>query len=344
MKHTDRSEHPAWLRLLIGCFLTAGLIGGGMISCRQVRPRPISQSRFLLDTFVEITVVCRNSRHAEDAIAAAYQEIERIEKRLSRYQPDSQISVINQHAGEDKAVQVDREVAGIVRRALTYADATRGLFDVTLGPVIDLWGIGTDHERVPEAGEVQTALRKVAYQAVSVQEQQVRLHKAGMIIDLGGIAKGYAIDRAMAVLQQHDLQHVLINAGGDIRGIGKRADGTPWRIGIQHPRESGIMGVVELQHAAIVTSGDYERFFEREQTRYHHIFDPQTGMPARGCQSVTTVAPTAEAADVFATAVFVMGPEQGLAFIENRVELEGMIIGADGTILTSSGFSYTETR
>jgi thiamine biosynthesis lipoprotein len=168
-----------------------------------------------------------------------------------------------------------------------------------------------------------------------------------MSLDLGGIAKGYSIDRALHVLQQSGIQQALVNAGGDIRCLGTKPDGSPWRIGIQHPRRPGVLGVVELQNAAITTSGDYERFFVRddasthEEVRYHHLLDPQTGMPARGCQSVTILTKTAEAADVYSTAVFIMGPEQGLAFIEEDPDLEGMIVRADGGIVTSSGFRYT---
>jgi thiamine biosynthesis lipoprotein len=162
-----------------------------------------------------------------------------------------------------------------------------------------------------------------------------------MVVDLGGIAKGYSIDRAIATLRQHNIQQALVNAGGDIRCLGAKLDGTPWRIGIQHPRGTGIIGVVELQDAAITTSGDYERMFVQDGVRYHHLFDPQTGRPARGCQSVTILTALAEAADVYSTAVFVMGPERGLAFIERHPELEGMIIQADGEMIMSSGFTYT---
>jgi thiamine biosynthesis lipoprotein len=309
-----------------------------------------SQSQFLLDTVIDITVVSRSQKKAMTAIDAAYAEIERIEALLSKYKPESQISSVNQHAGAEQAVTVDVEVVDIVQRSLIYTERTHGMFNMALGAVIDLWDIGSDHERVPEQAELQQALNLIDPRYVEIGEQNLRLGKTGMSLDLGGIAKGYSIDQALQLLQQHGIQHALINAGGDIRCLGAKPDGSPWRIGIQHPRENRILGVVELRDAAITTSGDYERFFVRddasthEEVRYHHLFDPQSGMPARGCQSVTILTNTAEAADVYSTAVFIMGPEQGLAFIEGHPELEGMIVQADGEILTSSGFTYTPVQ
>jgi thiamine biosynthesis lipoprotein len=295
----------------------------------------------MLDTLVEITVASRNEQEAHKAMSAAYEEIQRIETLLSRYYTESQIYKVNQLAGEE-AVGVDLEVAEIVRRSLRYAELTDGAFDITIGPVIDLWGIGTEHERVPEDLELRHILQYVDYRKIDIRgEQEIRLREPGMKLDVGGIAKGYAVDRAIDVLQHHNITSVLLNAGGDIRCIGTKPDGTPWRIGIQDPRKgSEILGIVPLQDVAIATSGDYERFFFQDTIRFHHIFSPHTGIPARGCQSVTILAKRAEVADVFATAAFIMGPQRGLKFIEERPDIEGMIIRSDGEILTSSGFSF----
>ena len=321
-----------WLSVVI--LLTTGA------SCRFFQPRMFSQSRFLLDTVIDITVVSRSPKEATAAIDAAYAEIKRIEALLSKYVPESQVSAINRQAGESETTQVDAEVTVIVQRALDYTERTSGMFNMAIGAIIDLWGIGTEHEGVPDTGELSQSLQLIDPRDVTIEGQTVHLTQAGMLIDLGGIAKGYGIDQALAIIQAHGIQHVLVNAGGDIRSTGAKPDGTPWRIGIQHPRENGLLGVVELRDAAITTSGDYERFFVHDDVRYHHLFDPRTGMPARGCQSVTILTNTAEAADVYSTAVFIMGPEQGLAFVEDHAELEGMIVRADGSIATSSGFTY----
>jgi FAD:protein FMN transferase len=345
MKHQferlwKRGEWPDrfWLSMSGWCVLLVGVIGAG--SCQTFQPRMFSQSRFFLDTIIDVTVVSRSERAAAAAMQAAYAEIERLEALFSKYPSDSAIARINQQAGVAQAVHVGAEAAALIQRSLLYAEQTAGMFHPALGAVIDLWGLGGDHERVPEPDELSQALQRIDLRQVVVAAETAQLTQAGMALDLGGIAKGYAVDRAVAVMQDHGIRQALVNAGGDIRGLGTRPDGKPWRIGIQHPRETGLLGVVEIRDAAIVTSGDYERGFIHDGVRYHHLFDPRTGYPARDCQSVTILAPSTEAADAYATAVFVLGPERGLALIEAHDELEGLIVGADGRIVTSSGLTY----
>lgn len=312
--------------------------------CRaEASPELYRQSQFLLDTLVEIIVVASNTSDAENAMSQAFAEIQRLETILSRYRSDSQIFAVNRHAGDAQGVRVDREVSDLIRRSLRYADITNGAFDMTIGAVVDLWGIGTDHQRVPESSELQRVLPFVNPQDVEVDaDSRVRLRVPEVKIDLGGIGKGYCVDRAVAILRQQ--QHIsggLVNAGGNIRCFGTKPDGTAWRIGIQHPRDSEkLLGTLELREAAVATSGDYERYFMQGDTRYHHIFVPQTGLPARECQSVTIVTDSAERADVFSTAVFVMGPERGMKFLEEQSDVEAMIVRSDGTRVTSSGFVF----
>ena len=297
------------------------------------------QSRILLDTVIDVQVISADARQARDAIAAAYAEIQRIEDAFSRYRDASQIARINKNAGI-APTPVDEEARGLLRRAKNYGVLTDGLFDVTIGALVDLWGIQTEHERVPPPEEIRRALRRVDFRKLDASDARgVWLTQPQMSADVGGIAKGYAIDRALGVLTARHARHALINAGGDIRAIGTRLDGAAWRIGVKHPRHEGIVGLVELKDGAIVTSGDYERFFVKDGARYHHIFDPRTGMPAQGCQSVTILAPTAEQADALSTSVFIMGPEAGLKFIAAQRGVEAMIIGADGTFAFSPGFA-----
>jgi thiamine biosynthesis lipoprotein len=326
--------------LLISIFACIFL---GLVVIYQVKSVPKAQlyrqSQFLLDTVVDMTVVSSSERNALDAMSAAYAEMHRLEGLLSRYHSESQIYAINQAAGQEIFL-VDREVRDILNRSLQYSMLTDGLFDITIGALIDVWGIGTEHERVPDEVELQRVLPYINYKYVDIQsDQEVSLRYPEIKLALGGIAKGYSVDRAIEILQRYDIKSALLNAGGDIRCIGIKPDGTPWRIGVKHPREAGILGAVELQNAAIATSGDYERYFIHQGTRYHHIFHPQTGMPTRECQSVTIVAQTAEVADVLATAVFVMGPVRGREFIEEQTDVEGMIVRDDGEIISSSGFS-----
>ena len=321
--------------------ILAGIFLGGVAIYRlRTVPKLYRQSRFLLDTVVDLMVVSPSERHAHEAMEAAYAEMSRIEALLTRYDDDSQIARINKRAGSEM-VLVDREVQEILQRSLHYAVRTDGLFDITIGALIDLWGIGTDREHVPDSEELQRTLQYVDYTYLEIPEDGgVRLRFPEVTLDLGGIAKGYSIDRAIEILRSYTITSALLNAGGDIRGFGTKIDGTAWRIGVRHPRDSGILGVVELQDRAIATSGDYERYFISQGTRYHHIFVPHTGMPARGCQSVTILAQTAEKADVLATTVFLLGPQRGLAFIEEQTSIEGMIVNSNGKIILSSGFSF----
>ena len=339
--HILRSGKVA--KIVIFGIVVCAIAGVFVISQGKTVPKQYRQSRFLLDTLVEITVVSASKEDANQAISEAYEEMHRIETLLSRHQNESQISLVNQAAGTNQFTPVSPEVIEILQRSLQYSVMTDGLFDMTISPVIDLWGIGTQHQQIPDEAELNHLLPYVDYRNVEIQpEKGVRLRYPEVAVDLGGIAKGYSIDRGIEILRAHNITSALLNAGGDIRCLGTKPDGTPWRIGIKHPRESGILGVVELEDVSVATSGDYERYFIHQGTRYHHIFTPQDGMPARECQSVTILAQTAEAADVLATSVFLMGPEQGMAFIEGQPEVEGMIVRSDGAFINSSGFSLRE--
>ncbi|MCP4398917.1 MAG: FAD:protein FMN transferase, partial [bacterium] len=303
---------------------------GGLIYQKRSAPgiQTYRQSRLLLDTVVELILVSPDETRAKEAMSAAYAEMQRVEALLSKYRQESQIFRINQQAGQQPVV-VDNEVIEILRRSLAYSRQTEGLFDISIAPLVDLWGVGTEHERVPDAVELEQLLTYVNYAHINIRKAgEVFLRYPQNALDLGGIAKGYSIDRAFEVLKQHGITSALVNAGGDIRCIGRKTDGSAWRIGVKHPREKGVLAVIELKEMAVATSGDYERFFLRQNTRFHHLLDPRSGLPARDCQSVTILAPSTEQADVMATAVFIMGPEQGLEFIETHADIEGMIVDA----------------
>ncbi|GAK53443.1 membrane-associated lipoprotein involved in thiamine biosynthesis [Candidatus Moduliflexus flocculans] len=304
----------------------------------QPRSEAFAQSRLLLDTVVDIQVLSSDEQRANQAIAAAYAEMQRIEGVFSRYQEGSQIFSLNKNAGIE-SVAVSSEVRDMLQRAKEYGLLTDGLFNVTIGALVDLWGIGTEHERVPSENEIRQTLPRINLAALELdQTQNVSITQPGGSVDLGGIGKGYAIDRAWQTLKDQGIEKALINAGGNIRCLGTRADGKPWRIGIRHPRQEGILGVIEVTEKAVATSGDYERYFVKDGMRYHHILDPRTGKPAQGCQSVTILAPTAEMADMLSTAVFIMGADAGMRFIEAQRDVEAMIVGTDGTPVFSAGF------
>lgn len=334
--HSSRRVQLIFLSL--ACCVVLGLLFYQRVFVSHVKT--YRQSQILLDTVVDLIAASSDEAQAQKAISAAYAEMRRLEELLSKYRTESQIYAINQGAGQH-FVPLDDEVQALIQRSLQYSVLTDGLFDITIGALVELWGIDTEHERIPADTEIQQILPSINYKHIQIEKDKgVYLRHPQTALDLGGIAKGYSIDRAIEILQIHNIESVLLNAGGDIRSIGSKPDGTPWRIGIKHPRKEGILGVVELHNAAIATSGDYERYFTHEGTRYHHLLDPRTGRPVRQCQSATILAQTAEIADVLATAVFIMGPIQGLAFIEEQADIEGMIVRADGEILLSSGFSF----
>lgn len=338
----DRSARSGkTVHIAVGLFVFCLLLGGLIYQKRSVPAfQTYRQSRFLLDTVVELMLASPNEKQATEAMEAAFSEMQRVEALLSKYRKGSQIFRINQQAAQ-QPVAVDAEVIEILRRSLAYSEQTGGLFDMSIGPLMDLWGIGTEGEGIPKRADLEQLLPYINYTQVDIRTTgEVFLRHAQNSLDLGGIAKGYSIDKAIEMLRQRGITSALLNAGGDIRCLGRKIDGSAWRIGVKHPREEGVLAVVELGDMAVATSGDYERFFLRDDTRYHHLLDPRSGLPARDCQSVTILAPSAEQADVMATAVFIMGPERGLEFIETHADIEGMIVDTHGEIVKSSGFSF----
>ena len=240
---------------------------------------------------------------ADAAIAAAIADVRRIEAKYSRYRDDSVTSAINRAAG-GAPVTVDAETAAL----LDYADRcfrlSEGRFDVTSGVLRRAWDFRRTPPRLPDEGELAALCAQVGWQDVERDGRSIRLPRAGMEIDFGGIGKEYAADRAASMLAGHGVAHALVNLGGDVRALGGQADGTPWRIGVRHPRarEAGAaIAEVEIADGAVATSGDYERFIEVDGRRYCHLLDPRTGWPVQAWQSVSVVAPLAVVAGSVAT-------------------------------------------
>lgn len=270
-------------------------------------------SAFAMDTLLTVTVY---GPRAEENGRAALAEFGRLDKLLSAYSAASEVGRVNAAAGK-RAVRVSRETLNLVALALKYAALSDGRFDPTIGPLVRLWGIGKGRGAPPDPAEVTAARRLVDYRRVMVDAPGRRLYlpERGMALDLGAVAKGYAAARAAALLRQRGVKSALIDAGGNIVALGTRPDGRPWRVGLRHPRKPGaILGILSVVDRAVVTSGDYERYFEFEGRRYHHLLDPATGYPAEGVQSATVVAPSSTLADILSTTVFLLGPDRGEAF------------------------------
>jgi len=274
---------------------------------------PITETKYLLGTEVTFTIHSHDKRLRGEMLFAAidegFREIERIEGVCKK----GELRLLNGYSG-NKYAPIGDELSFLIDHAYDIAGATNGAFRPDLGPLVRLWGIGTDNARIPEYWEIDDALEIVESTFFSMGDSgMARLDPAGASLDLGAIAKGYAVDRACEVLRKYGVTAAMVWAGGDLRVWGTKPDGKPWRIGVRHPRnQSDFLAVLTIDSGAVATSGDYERYFEFEGGKYHHILDPEEGAPSRASISSTVYAPTCMDADAYATAMFVLGPEKGM--------------------------------
>jgi thiamine biosynthesis lipoprotein len=274
------------------------------------------------------------------AIDAAYDEVDRVVALVSEWEPASEISRVNAAAGGEP-VKVGPETLALVLKAIEIGELTDGAFDITFQPLARVWDFRQDPPRLPSAAAVASARRLVDYRRIDVDRQRrtIRLPESGMAIGLGGIAKGYIVDRVAGVLRGRGLNDFVVDASGDLRVDG-RIDDRQWQVGVRHPRDSGrTIARLPVSDLSIVTSGDYERYFILDGRRYHHIMDPSTGWPATGCQSVTVVTRDTGIADALATGLFVLGAERGLELAERLPEVEALIIDTSGEMLVTSGLA-----
>ena len=280
-----------------------------------------------------ITVVSdeMSQRQVTRAIEGALASINDVNDLMSTYVAASEISKLNE-SGPGEMVDVSSITFEVLKESVGYGELSGGAFDVTVMPLVELWGFYPAKKGVvPRDEEIEKMLGKVGFGKLVLDEAALKagFKTAGMRVDLGGIAKGYAVDRAVAVLKKHGVLNGLVEIGGEVGAIGTNKDGEPWRVGLQHPNSTlqRVMAVIDLSDASIATSGDYQNFFEAGGVRYSHIIDPSTGRPVKNnvC-SVTVVAPTCIESDALSTAISVMGVKKGMKLIEARSDLEGIII------------------
>ena len=298
----------------------------------------VTRAQMQMGTLVKITAVARSESAAQAAATAGFAEIRRLEELLSTWIPTSELSRVNAAAGV-LPVHVSLETLTVVQRAVQAAEMTDGGFNVAIGPAVDAWNV-IEGQRIPTEAELDALRPLVDLQAVraDVQAQTIYLEKIGMRIDVGGIGKGYAADQALDALRRAGAVAGVVALSGDIKTFGRLPGGKMFPVGIQHPRQDGaVLAWIDLQDEAISTAGDYERFFERDGVRYHHILDPRTLQPARSCQSVTVIAREGVWADGLDTGIFVMGPERGMELVEQLPDVEAIIVDQDGHLLVSSG-------
>lgn len=307
-------------------------------ACGKQQERLLKVTRTSLHTITSMTVVTSNEQQAQQAIDAAYRELERLGQMLNFYADDSEVTAINKNAGI-RPVRVSPETFEVIRQAVFASENTEGAFDATVGPLVKLW----DFKRgiIPDKDAIEELLERVGYKNIvlDASAQTVYLKEEGAQIDLGGILKGYAADKASLVLQKHGLSSGIVTIGGEVRAFGNKPDGTPWIVGIQNPRQKGpndeVIATMALSNRSVSTSGDYIKFFEKDGVRYHHILNPKTGYPAEQCGSVTVIANDGVTADGFSK-IFVLGPEKGLK-IAKKVGFDAIFIDCNGKISMSEG-------
>ncbi len=289
--------------------------------------------------FITYTTVALDETATRDALAKAVAEIKRLEALLSEWKPESEIGQVNQHSGD--WVKVGPEAAAVIERGLWAGKLSGGSFDITFQALSKVWKFGSaqdDKPKLPSRVEVATLRKLVDYRRVELDQAggRVRLGK-GQQLGLGGIAKGYIVDRAAKVLLEGGLRDFLAQAGGDLYGSGRKPDGSPWVSGVQDPRgpQGEFFAVLELTDHAFSTAGDYARAYVVDGKRYHHIIDPKTGYPATACRSVTIWAPDATTADGIDDAVFILGPEQGLKLVESLEGVGALIVDAKNRVFVS---------
>lgn len=294
-----------------------------------------SRTGFALDTVVTVTLYDAGEADAEDALSAGFAEIERLEALLSATRENSDVMRINTANG--RPVTVATETAEVIALALQYARLSDGALDITIRPASMLWDFTA--QTVPDAAALQQAVALVGYRQLCVEGQTVTL--AAGSIDLGGIAKGYIADQVAAVLEAKGVRSALIDLGGNIVAVGSK-EGELFRIGIKDPAApDALCAIVEGQDVSVVTSGIYERGFDKDGVRYHHLLDPATGMPVQNAlASVTIVCARSADADALSTACFVMGEEQATALIESLADAEALFVRRDGSVTATAGLNY----
>lgn len=325
---------------LVGVVLaTALLLSSANVQTPQmvVKGQKVKGTGLAMGTTVSITVIEDNAEKAKMAIRNAFDEIKRVEELMSDKKKTSEIYALN-HSGTDW-VDLSPEVLYVLEGSKRYSSLLDGCFDPTVKPLVDLW-MEKVRERgeIPGPSELSEGLELVGWRNLVIDENggRARFLKDGMKITLGGIAKGYAIDRACEVILESGVREALVDIGGDIRAIGTQS----WTIAIQHPRrEDEWLGVIELENGAIATSGDYRRCFFLDGRRIHHIINPKTGLSADGCMSVTIITENCIDADALSTGVFVAGPDKGKELLDS-LGIKGLFISSDGELITSNSWDF----
>ncbi len=308
----------------------------GVISCTAKPLTKFEETRSLMDTFVTVAVYSDEDT-AKEAINAAFARMEEIEKEASIFDEESEAYQLNQ---EGYLEAPSDDLMKLVTMSVDYSEMTDGCFDITVQPLLDLWAgrLWQESEEVQQT-KIDETLELVGWEKIGIEDNRIYFKAEGMKITLGGIAKGYAVDEALEVLEDMGIKHALVNAGGDMSTLGSKPNGEPWNIALVNPdNTSQSLATFSFSGKSIATSGNYERYFDPE-AKEGHIRDPRTGHSAQEGISVTIIAENGTQADALATGVFVMGPDDGMKLVESLDDVECFIVDAERVIHRSSGLS-----
>lgn len=331
--------------MILGLVLIFSFVG---CSNKKDESKNLSKTEYFMGTVVTVTLY---DNKEEKIIEEAFNKVKEIEELVSINMDGTELDKVNDNAGI-APVKVSDDTFNIIKKGLYYSKLTNGHFDITIGPLVKLWSIGLPEAKVPTQNEIDEKLKYINYNDVELNESEktVYLKKPGMIIDLGGIAKGYTADVIASILKENGVTKAIIDLGGNVYALGEKEENSSWKIGIQNPDQTRgeIIGSITVKDKSIVTSGIYERFIEENGKRYHHILSPENGYPYENdVAGVTIISDTSIDGDALSTSVFAMGVEKGLEFVNSQPDIEAIFITRDEKIFLSEGaqeiFKLTNT-
>lgn len=328
-------KNTRMLVLGLAVALSSALLQG----CSAANGQPMEETQFLLGTVCSIKIYDHQS---QEVLTEAFDRVRSIEDKMSANKEGTEVAAIAREAGKGY-VGVSDDTFYVIEKGLEYSEKSGGVFDISIGPLVKLWGIGTDAARVPSQEEIDSKKSLVNYRDILLDkdDKSVMLKQEGMTLDLGGIAKGYAADEAARILRENGVEHAIINLGGNVIAINSNVSGNAWNIGIQNPFETRgeIIGSISVTDKTVVTSGIYERYLEVGGERYHHILNPFTGYPMEsGLASVTVITDSSIDADAMTKNLFYRGVEEGLKYLkENNPGVEAIFVTKDKKIYVTDG-------
>lgn len=315
------------------------ILGSSLLQgCSLKNTEPLVKTEFMLGTVCTIQLYDNQS---EEVITKVFDRIKDIENKMSVNKDGTEADAIANAAGKSY-VKVSDDTYYVIQKGKYYSEWSEGKFDITIGPLVKLWGIGTNSARVPNKNEIDEKKALISYKDVLLndKDKSVMLAKEGMLLDLGGIAKGYAADEAARILRENNVNHAIVNLGGNIVVLNDNVNGKPWNIGVQDPYNTRgePAAQVSLVNKTVVTSGIYERYFEKDGVRYHHILNPFNGYPMDSdLASVTIITDTSIDADAMTKNLYYLGSVKGLDYAANTSNIEAIFITKDKKIYTTKG-------